>query len=164
MGSADALPALATRPRFIFFTDFDGTITQQDSNDFLADHLGYGAERRRQAFNADVLEGRRHFRDAFHEMMGSIAAPFDACVALLLDNVALDPHFAAFYAWARAAGVPVVVLSGGMRPIIQALLAHLLGAEAAAGLQMVSSDVAPRPGRASINEEDGWEVVFHDDR
>jgi 2-hydroxy-3-keto-5-methylthiopentenyl-1-phosphate phosphatase len=27
-------------PKFIFFTDFDGTITLQDSNDFMVDASG----------------------------------------------------------------------------------------------------------------------------
>lgn len=31
MGSMADLPAMKTNPKFIFFTDFDGTITTQDS-------------------------------------------------------------------------------------------------------------------------------------
>lgn len=31
MGSIDSLPAMKTNPKVIFFTDFDGTITLQDS-------------------------------------------------------------------------------------------------------------------------------------
>ncbi|KAJ9138118.1 Pdp3-interacting factor 1 [Pleurostoma richardsiae] len=159
--SVEDLPALRTNPSHIFFTDFDGTITIQDSNDFMTDNLGYGAELRKQG-NADVLHGRRAFRDAFQEMMDSIPVPYDRCIATLLENIEIDPHFADFYAWCRASNVPVVVLSGGMRPVIRALLAHLLGEEALDGLQIVSNDVAPRPGK-SINEERGWQVVFHDD-
>lgn len=33
--SASNLPYMKTNPKIIFFTDFDGTITLQDSNDFL---------------------------------------------------------------------------------------------------------------------------------
>jgi len=32
---AQSLPAMKTNPKFIFFTDFDGTITLFDSNDFM---------------------------------------------------------------------------------------------------------------------------------
>lgn len=38
MGSSANLPAMNSpfkNPKFIFFTDFDGTITLQDSNDYM---------------------------------------------------------------------------------------------------------------------------------
>ncbi|KAI2624335.1 HAD-like domain-containing protein [Hypoxylon sp. NC1633] len=157
----ESLPALRTKPKAIFFTDFDGTITLQDSNDFMTDNLGYGAELRKKG-NKDVLEGRRTFRDSFQEMMDTVKTPYNQCIEILLKNVQLDPCFAEFFAWTRQNNVPVVVLSGGMQPIIRALLAHLVGEEAVAHMQIVSNDVEPRPGK-SINEEDGWNIKFHDD-
>lgn len=159
--TAAALPALATNPKFIFFTDFDGTITIQDSNDFMTDNLGFGVELRKKG-NADVLFGRRDFRDSFLEMMESIKTPYNECIRLLLQNIVLDSGFKAFYAWARTNNVPIVVLSGGMQPIIRALLGHLLGEEEVQHLQIVSNDVAPREGK-SINEEGGWRIQFHDE-
>lgn len=157
-----ALPALKTNPKFIFFTDFDGTITQQDSNDFMTDNLGYGPELRKQG-NEDVLFGRRDFRDAFRDMLDSIDTPFDRCIDLLRRNITLDPGFKAFFEWARENNVPIVVLSGGMEPIIRALLAHMLGQEAADSLQIVSNQVTSREGK-SINEAGGWQIVYHDER
>lgn len=157
-----ALPALKTNPKFIFFTDFDGTITQQDSNDYMTDNLGFGVALRKQG-NQDVLYGRRTFRDSFREMLDSVKTPFDKCLEILLQNITLDPGFKEFYEWARENNVPIVILSGGMVPVIRALLAHLLGQEAADTLQIVSNDVAPRDGK-SINDEGGWQIVFHDDR
>lgn len=163
MGSIPAaLPALKTNPKFIFFTDFDGTITIQDSNDYMTDNIGFGADLRK-AGNKDVLFGQRDFRDAFQEMMDSISAPYDQCIDLLLKNIKLDPFFKEFHAWAKANNVPIVVLSGGMEPVIRALLGHLLGEEDAKDLQIVSNNVKARPGK-NINEEKGWEIVFHDDR
>ncbi|KAK4154554.1 HAD-like domain-containing protein [Chaetomidium leptoderma] len=156
-----ALPALQTNPKFIFFTDFDGTITQQDSNDFMTDNLGFGTALRKKG-NEDVLYGRRDFRGSFQEMLDSVTTPFDECIDLLCKNITLDPGFKAFFEWARENNVPIVVLSGGMTPVIRALLAHMLGQEAADTLQIVSNDVAPRDGK-SINEVGGWQVVFHDD-
>jgi 2,3-diketo-5-methylthio-1-phosphopentane phosphatase len=157
-----ALPALKTNPKFIFFTDFDGTITVQDSNDYMTDNLGFGTALRKQG-NEDVLFGRRDFRDSFRDMLDSVTTPFDQCVDILRNNISLDPGFKSFFEWAREHNVPIVVLSGGMTPVIRALLAHLLGEEAADTLQIVSNDVAPRDGK-SINEEGGWQIVFHDDR
>jgi 2,3-diketo-5-methylthio-1-phosphopentane phosphatase len=155
------LPAMKTNPKFIFFTDFDGTITKQDSNDFLTDNLGYGEKLRKQG-NQDVLNDRMSFRDSFRGMMDSVKTPYDQCIKTLVDNIKLDPYFKEFYEWARANNVPVVVLSSGMVPIISALLQHLVGPEAK-NIQIVSNNVAPRDGK-SINEEGGWKIVFHDER
>ncbi len=155
------LPAMKTKPKFIFFTDFDGTITQRDSNDFMTDNLGYGEKLRKQG-NQDVLHDRMTFRDSFQSMMDSIKTPYDQCIQALLANIKLDPHFKEFYDWARQNNVPIVVLSGGMVPIIRALLDHLVGKETE-DIQIVSNDVAPREGK-SINEEGGWQIVFHDER
>ncbi|KAI1400804.1 HAD-like domain-containing protein [Hypoxylon fuscum] len=156
-----SLPALRTQPKAIFFTDFDGTVTLQDSNDFLTDNLGFGVELRRKG-NKEVLFDKRPFRDSFQEMMDSVKTPYDQCIATLLKNVQLDPCFAEFFKWTQANNVPVVVLSGGMQPIIRALLAHLIGEDAVEHMQIVSNDVEARPGK-TINDEDGWNIKFHDD-
>lgn len=156
------LPALRTQPRAIFFTDFDGTITLQDSNDFLTDNLGFGLEERTKG-NKDTLSGARTFRDTFQDMMDSVSLPFDQCIKLLLDNVQLDPKFKQFYGWCRAENVPVVVLSGGMRPVIRALLGHLVGKDEVEQMQIVSNDVQVKRGKADINEEGGWDIRYHDD-
>jgi 2,3-diketo-5-methylthio-1-phosphopentane phosphatase len=155
------LPAMKTKPKFIFFTDFDGTITQRDSNDYLTDNLGYGEKLRKQG-NKDVLDDKISFRVSFKGMMDSIKVPYDQCIQILCENIKLDPYFKEFYDYARQENIPVVVLSGGMVPIIRALLVHLIGKDAE-DMQIVSNDVAPREGK-SINDEGGWQIVFHDDR
>ncbi|KAI0204893.1 HAD-like domain-containing protein [Astrocystis sublimbata] len=157
--SSQSLPALRNSPKAIFFTDFDGTITLQDSNDWMTDNLGFGTELRR-AGNKSVLEGRP-FRDAFQEMLDSVKTPFDQCIQLLLQNVKLDPAFKQFAIWCRQNNVPIVVLSGGMQPVIRSLLAHLVGEEEAAAMQIVSNDVKARPGK-SVNDENGWDIEYHD--
>ncbi|CAN8102558.1 unnamed protein product [Discula destructiva] len=161
MGSNPALPALKTSPKYIFFTDFDGTITLQDSNDFMTDNIGFGEALRKKG-NEDVLLETRDFRDSFQEMMDSITTPYDQCIDLLLKNIKLDPYFKEFFAYAQANNIPIVILSGGMEPVIRALLGHLLGEEEVKQIQIVSNNVKARPGK-DINEEKGWEIVFHDD-
>lgn len=151
---------MKTNPKFIFFSDFDGTITERDSNDFLTDNLGYGEKLRKQG-NRDVLDDKISFRDSFRGMMDSVKTPYDQCIKTLCENIRLDPYFKEFYKWARQNNVPVVVISSGMVPIIRALLVHLVG-EDAGDIQIVSNDVAPRDGK-SINDEGGWQIVFHDD-
>jgi len=160
MGSVSSeTPALANNPKFIFFTDFDGTVTTADSNDFMTDNLGFGRDRRVQ-LNKDVLYGRMHFRDSFQQMLDSVTTPFSECIDILIKNIRLDPGFKDFYDWSRENNVPIVILSGGMTPVISTLLDTLLGP--GWDIQIVSNDVQPRDGK-SINEVGGWNIKFHDD-
>lgn len=96
-------------------------------------------------------------------MLNSVTTPFDQCISTLCTAIKLDPYFRAFFEWARQHNIPVVVLSGGMTPIIRALLIHLIGQEHADEIQIVSNEVASRDGR-DINSEGGWKIQFHDDR
>ncbi|KAI9821874.1 MAG: hypothetical protein M1827_002456 [Pycnora praestabilis] len=152
--------ALKGHPKCIFFTDFDGTITLKDSNDYITDNLGFGLEKRRQG-NIVVLEGKASFRDEFRKMIDSINAPFPECVKLLLENIKLDPYFKEFYTWSRENNVPVIVLSSGMTDVIRALLVKLVGPEAN-DIEIICNECVDRPGK-NRNEAGGWEIKFHDD-
>lgn len=140
--------------KLIVWSDFDGTITLQDSNDYLTDHLGFGSERRRE-LNQQVLYESVTFRDSFEEMLGSVKHPFEECKQALLENITLDPHFAAFYDWCTARQIPVVVVSSGMEPIIRSLLIRLLG-ERARHTHIISNDV-------HVNADGSWHIIFHDE-
>jgi 2-hydroxy-3-keto-5-methylthiopentenyl-1-phosphate phosphatase len=103
------------------------------------------------------------FRDAFREMLDSINTPFNECIEILKKNMKLDPYFEKFYYWAKENNVPIVILSGGMRPIIRALLEEFLGHEPGSHLHIVSNQVVSRDGK-DINSEGGWKIEFHDGR
>ncbi|KAK9458801.1 HAD-like domain-containing protein [Lipomyces oligophaga] len=139
----------------IVFTDWDGTVTIQDSNDYMTDNIGYGETRRRQ-LNIEVLEGRSTFRDAFQDMLKSIHRPFPECIEYLKQNIELDSGFADFYRWSKKAGIPVVIVSSGMKPIIHALLTKLVGEDAANDIQIVANDV-------SIHDDGSWDIVYRDE-
>jgi 2,3-diketo-5-methylthio-1-phosphopentane phosphatase len=159
MAPAD-LPYLKTNPSVIFFTDFDGTITLEDSNDYLTDNLGFGQTKRRK-LNIEVLEKKTSFRDAFWQMLGSVRTPFNECIETLCKVMKLDPHFVEFYEWAKANNVPIVVLSSGMIPIIRALLEKLLGHKPD-HIVIIANDVESRDGK-HINTPGGWQIKYHDD-
>ena len=93
--------------------------------------------------------------------MDSVKTPFPECIKKLCDNIKLDPYFNDFYKWSRENGVPVIVLSSGMTPIIRALLVHLVGPEGN-DIEIVSNDVADRPPKKQ-EEEGGWQIQFHDE-
>ncbi|KAF1965245.1 2-hydroxy-3-keto-5-methylthiopentenyl-1-phosphate phosphatase-like protein [Bimuria novae-zelandiae CBS 107.79] len=155
--AAAELPAMKSNPKFIFFTDFDGTITLQDSNDFLTDTIGYGQERRRH-MNKECLEDKISFRNSFRDMMDSVTKPYNECIQYLVDNIKLDPGFAEFYQWSLENNIPVVVLSSGMEPIIKALLKKLVGPESEK-MQVLANNAQAREGK-SMDEEGGWEITF----
>jgi len=100
-------------------------------------------------------------RDTFQEMLVSIKTPFPECIKYLCDNISLDPYFSDFFHWARDNGVPVIVLSSGMEPIIRALLLKLVGPEANE-IEIVCNEVVDRPGKTR-EQEGGWTIQFHDD-
>lgn len=93
--------------------------------------------------------------------MDSVKRPFPECIRLLCENIKLDPYFNDFYQWSRQVGVPVIVLSSGMTPIIRGLLVHLIGPEAN-DIEIVSNEVVDRPPKKK-EEEGGWQIQFHDD-
>ncbi|OJJ34643.1 hypothetical protein ASPWEDRAFT_171484 [Aspergillus wentii DTO 134E9] len=139
---AKQLPYLKNHPSMIFFTDFDGTITLQDTNDYLVDNLGFGVEKR-EILEQELLNGNITFRDSFQAMLDSVRAPFDQCLQALQDNIQFDHQFTTFYHWAKKQNIPIVVLSSGMTPIIKALLENLLGSPLE-NIFLVANDIQPR--------------------
>jgi 2,3-diketo-5-methylthio-1-phosphopentane phosphatase len=95
-------------------------------------------------------------------MMDSISTPYPQCIKFLVDNIKLDPYFTEFLQFAYVNNIPVVVLSGGMQPIIDALLKKLVGEELSKDIEIVANNVRPRPGK-TLEDENGWEIVFHDE-
>jgi 2,3-diketo-5-methylthio-1-phosphopentane phosphatase len=91
-------------------------------------------------------------------MMDSVKRPYNECIEYLVSNIKLDPSFKAFFQWSLENNIPVVVLSSGMEPVIQALLKSLVGPDAEK-IQVLGNYVGPRPGK-SINEEGGWQILF----
>jgi len=78
-------PPLYKDAQFVVLSDWDGTITNFDSNDYLTDNLGFGQQKRRD-LNIEILEGRLTFRDGFRYMLESVPTPFDECVDVLKES------------------------------------------------------------------------------
>ncbi|KAJ7627719.1 HAD-like domain-containing protein [Mycena polygramma] len=148
-------PPVYKDKRFVVLTDWDGTITTQDSNDYMTDNLGYGKERRR-AGNLAVLEEKITFRDAFREMLESVSAnghTLDQCKEELRKNIKLDTGFADFNAWCRANDVPVVIVSSGMAPVIRAVLSKYMPADVADSIDIIANDV-------DVHPDGKWDIKY----
>lgn len=153
--AANGTPALKTNPKFIVFTDWDGTVTLEDSNDHMTHNLGFGYDKR-IALNDRILDGSLSFRDGFQQMLDSIHTPLPECIDFLLKEIKLDPGFADFYKWCKSNNIPIVIVSSGMKPIIHALLVKLVGDDAANDIEIISNEV--------VSQDDGsWDIVFRDE-
>ncbi|KAG7531343.1 hypothetical protein FFLO_04404 [Filobasidium floriforme] len=110
--------------------------------------------------NKDVLSGKTTFRDSFAEMLQSVVAnghSFAECQEILRQNIVLDPGFKTFFRWCRENGVPVIIVSSGMAPIIRAVLTNLISAEEASSINIIANDVEfTDEGK----EGKTWEIVY----
>ncbi|RSH81630.1 uncharacterized protein EHS24_007808 [Apiotrichum porosum] len=152
-------PELHKDAKYVFLSDWDGTITDKDSNDFLTDTYGFGAAQRK-AHNQKVLKGDLHFRDSFREMLLSVSDnghDFESCKELLRQNIGLDPGFETFYSWCKENGIPVIIVSSGMAPIIRAVLEKLVGEAEAAKIEIIANDVKYTDAEGTGKT---WEIVW----
>ncbi|KAF8632335.1 hypothetical protein AX15_001923 [Amanita polypyramis BW_CC] len=168
-------PPVHTDKRFVVLSDWDGTITNYDSNDYMTDHLGYGKEKRREG-NLNTLTGKATFRDAFREMLESVAAnghTFEECKDVLRKSVWLSPvlfyyylglltlqldilldtGFKDFYAWCKTEDVPVIIVSSGMAPIIRAVLSNLVGERDVNEIDIIAND-------ATVHPDGSWKIKY----
>lgn len=153
---------LNNNPKVIFFTDFDGTITLKDTNDYITDYHGFGVEERR-AGNKLILDGTDSFRNGFQKMINSWKVPLTEMISILEQNIKLDPHFKDFVLWAKEHGVPIIVLSSGMVPVIAALLKKLLGEDLMQDIEIIANDTQLVAPDNTMDKVGGWNIRFHDE-
>ncbi|WVF67508.1 hypothetical protein IAT40_002264 [Kwoniella sp. CBS 6097] len=149
-------PPIHKDAKFVVLSDWDGTITDKDSNDWLTDKLGFGFEKRR-ALNLECLAGKISFRDSFRQMLESVHHPFEDCKDELKKNIKLDPGFVAFYTWCKEQNIPFVIVSSGMAPNIRGVLSTLLPGPDAENIEIIANEV-----KFTDPEETGktWEIVY----
>ena len=139
----------------VIFTDFDGTVTLQDSNDFLTDNYGFGKDVRHEIFEG-VLNGNTSFREGFAKMIDSIELNLPESMDILQKNIALDPAFKRTLIWAQENNIPIIVVSSGMYPLIKLLLSKSIGAVETDKIDIVANDV-------SLDENKKMTVVYRDE-
>ncbi|TCD62165.1 hypothetical protein EIP91_007271 [Steccherinum ochraceum] len=146
-------PPLHLDKKFVALSDWDGTITTRDSNDYLTDHHGFGLEKRREG-NVRILSGEP-FRDEFRLMLKSVAKnghSIAECQEILKQNISLDPGFLNFYNFCKANDIPFVIISSGMAPLIRAVLSKLIGDEEAQNIEIIANDAQ--------GEGSDWEIKY----
>ena len=98
--------------------DFDGTVTRQDTTDWVLEHL---AEPPWRQLQDEWLAGRISGAECMRGQIALIAGS-QADLDAVLDRVELDPGFPAFVAWAEARGAPLSIASDGVDYFIARIL------------------------------------------
>ncbi|KAN0084073.1 HAD-like domain containing protein [Tylopilus felleus] len=140
-GSLQAQPFYFDK-KFVVLSDWDGTITTCDSNDYVTDNYGMGTAQR-IALNMDILEfdksGRtrgKSFKDAFELMLGSVSDnghSLEDCKTYLTTPSEVDARrpveftdgFIDFKKFCDENGIPFTIVSSGMDELIRAVLTEL---------------------------------------
>src|SRR5262245_19751713 len=100
------------------YCDFDGTITDRDSFDFVLAALGRpGWEEIEARWERDEITARECMRSQTELINGSWTE-----ITKVLKGVTIDPTFASFAKWCCQSGVKLYVVSDGVDRIIEHLL------------------------------------------
>lgn len=142
--------------QIVCFSDFDGTIFKQDTGHVLFDNYGCGTEQRR-TLDEQIKTGARPFRDVSEEMWGSVNVPFEDGFKIMKEKLEMDPDFEAFHQYCVENGIPLNVISAGLKPVLRKVLDTFLGKEKSAYINIVANE-------ADINADGSqWRPVWRHD-
>jgi 2,3-diketo-5-methylthio-1-phosphopentane phosphatase len=102
------------------FSDFDGTIAHPDTLNFLAESF-LGVEFRRRV-GRSIVSGEISLREGIQMEVQAIHGSLEEVLAFLRSHVQIDRTFPGFARWCQEQQIPLTILSGGMRQVIESLL------------------------------------------
>ena len=108
-----------TRPIAVF-SDFDGTIAHPDTINLLAETHG-GLEFRRD-ISQKIASGKISLREGIAAEVASIQGSLYEVLDFLRQRVKIDKSFPTFAHWCLRQGVPLTILSAGIKDVIKQLL------------------------------------------
>ena len=129
--------------------DFDGTITQIDLLEEVAQRFGDPAVY--QEVERQLIAGEITLRECIEREFEPVQAPVEEVLDWALREVRIRPGLADLVTLARARGWPALVISSGFHELIEPMLARE-GVE----LEVHANRLAP--------DEAGWHVVWRDVR
>ena len=131
---------------WIVCSDFDGTICLPDSSEHL---LKLFAPPEWEDLDRAVWAGTMTERAAFQRQISLLRVTWDKAREALRDGVNIRSGFKEFLDSCRTRGLPFVILSSGLRPLIEELLARV-GVE---NVPIESHDV--------LIDHDHWNLILH---
>jgi 2-hydroxy-3-keto-5-methylthiopentenyl-1-phosphate phosphatase len=130
------------------FLDYDGTITERDLLDAIAQTFG-DPEVYAQV-DRGLDDGKLTLHEVLRREFEPVRAPLDEVVAWVLEHAVVRPGFHELVALADERGWRVIVLSSGFRELIEPVLER----EGAGGVELMANSIDPDPA--------GWKVRFRD--
>jgi 2,3-diketo-5-methylthio-1-phosphopentane phosphatase len=128
------------------FVDFDGTITEQDLLDRIAQTFGDPSVYREVDEALD--EGRITLNEVLRREFEPVRATLDDVVSWVLEHASVRPGFRELVERANERGWRVVIVSSGFRELIEPVLER----EGIGEVELLSNRVVPDPA--------GWRVQF----
>ncbi len=103
---------------FTIFTDFDGTITRQDSLAYVLDKFG---DRHWLEIEDRVTIGELTDREALQAQFDLLNIPLEVALEAIKE-IPIDNTFPEFYRFCQRHRIPLIVLSGGFECFIRTIL------------------------------------------
>ena len=103
------------------FSDFDGTISHPDTFNFLAET--FSSVEFRRGIGRQIASGEISLREGIQQEVNAIQGTLEEVLSLLRAHVQIDSAFPDFAAWCRQEGIPLTILSAGIKDVIENLLA-----------------------------------------
>lgn len=114
------LPALPVERPLAVFSDFDGTIAHPDTLNFLAESFA-GVEFRRD-IGRRILSGEISLREGIQREVEAVHGSLEEVLDFLGKHVEIDTTFPEFARRCQQKQIPLTILSGGMKQVIDSLL------------------------------------------
>jgi 2,3-diketo-5-methylthio-1-phosphopentane phosphatase len=130
--------------RVVIFSDFDGTISSQDSLKLLLNRFG-GSHW--PTIERALATGELPERIGLQRCFDRLQLPFESALRFVLREVKLDPAFRSFANWVQSEGYELSILSGGLENFIQ----PLLNREGLGRLKLLANRASVRSGVWNIS-------------
>ena len=137
------------RPQLLIASDFDGTITRQDT---LVELLNAFGSSQWNQVQEKVVSGNLSIREGLEAEMASVRASPQELKRLLISRIEVEPTFPPFVRQMQRRGIPLVCLSGGFDLCVQTVLEN-------AGLwplPFLANRLVPLNGTGTVK----WHVEF----
>ncbi|KAI7862786.1 HAD-like domain-containing protein [Spinellus fusiger] len=135
------------------FTDFDGTLSLDDTGLMLIDdHRSLGSERR-LALEHQIMDHTISYKDALQEMWNAVHISWEEAWTDHLNQCRMDPGFSGFNDYCRSQSIPVTVVSSGLYPVISTIMTRFLGDKA--------KDIDIISNHGEINDRE-WKILWRD--
>ncbi|KAJ2955353.1 hypothetical protein NQZ79_g8630 [Umbelopsis isabellina] len=135
------------------YSDFDGTISLQDTGCLLIDDLRcLGFDRRRELDHL-ILNKQVSFRDGLEEMWAAVTLTWEEAWKDHLSLVKVDPGFSDFYDYCKSVNVPVKIVSSGIYSVIEQIMEKFIG-DRAKEIEIISNGGGVKGRKWSIEWRD----------